>query len=591
MPHEQILIAVILLVSAVLFVWGRPRYDIVALLALLAATLVGLVPSGAMFSGFGHPAVVTVAAVLVISQGLRNAGVVQMLSDRLAPMLENPVTQIGALTVLCALCSAFMNNVGALAILLPLALESTLKQGRPAALVLMPLSFGAILGGLATMIGTPPNVIIAAYRQDLTGEAFGMFDFSPVGAVAAAAGVLFLVLIGWRLIPEGRRGRTPPELLFSIDEYMTELRVPDESPLDGASLASIVDKAGIDVSFFALIRGETRRPAPSRRAVLRAGDILVVNADPTEIKRLVDSAGLELVGEFELDAGQISSADVVLAEAVITPNSPLEGRTPGMVGLRRAHGLNLIAVARSDEPIRRRLDAVQFRAGDVLLLQGEDDALGDAMTRLGLLPLAGRQLALGREPRVQLAVGLFAAALAATATGLLPAALALTAAAVAFVLLGLIPLRELYDAIDWPVIVLLGAMIPVGGALETSGAAAALAQGLAAIAGDAPGWLMLTLVLLVTMTLSDIMNNAATVVVMAPIAVGISAQTGASMDAFLMAVAIGGSCAFLTPIGHQCNTLVMGPGGYRFGDFWRLGLPLEILVVAIAIPLLILVWG
>ena len=591
MSGAQMQIAAILAVAAGLFIWGRPRYDIVALLALIAATLCGLIPASDMFAGFGHPAVITVAAVLVISRGLRNAGVVQVLSDRLAPLLENPLTQIGALTILCAVCSAFMNNVGALAILMPLALESTLKQGRSPALVLMPLSFGAILGGLATMIGTPPNVIIAAYRQDLTGEAFGMFDFSPVGAVAAAAGVVFLVIVGWRLIPRERSGRTPPEMLFSIDEYMSELRVPAGSPLAGSSLAAIADKSGIDVAFFALIRGEERRPAPSRRARLQEGDILVVNADPTEIKRLVDSAGLELVGDVALDPDTLRSADIVLAEAVISPNSPLEGRTPGMVGLRRAHGLNLIAAARRDEPIRRRLDEMHFRAGDVLLLQGDSDAMGDSFSRLNLLPLAQRQLGLGREPKVLLAVGLFALALAATAVGLVPAALSLTAAAVAYVLLGLIPVRELYEAVDWPVIVLLGSMIPVGGALETSGAAAALAAGLADIAAGAPLWLMLALVLIVTMTLSDIMNNAATVVVMAPIAVGLAGQTGGSVDAFLMAVAIGGSCAFLTPIGHQCNTLVMGPGGYRFGDFWRVGLPLEVLIILIAIPLLLVFWS
>jgi len=591
MTFEQIAIAAILVAAMALFIRGWPRYDVVALLALLAAAAVGLIAPGAVFSGFGHPAVITVAAVLIISRGLRNSGAIDLVAEHLVPFMKTPARQNSALVSIIAFASAFMNNVGALAILMPVAIETATRQGFSVARLLMPLSFGAILGGMMTMIGTPPNVIIATYRGEALGEPFHMFDFTPVGAIVAFLGVIYLLYFGWRLLPRERSGKTPPEKLFQIRDYMTEAQVTEDSPLVGRSIGSMPETAEVDVMVTALVRNDERRPAPSRRTRLQVGDVLVLRGDPTELSDFLETTKLELVGDRDLGPEHLSSDEVALVECVVNPQSMLIGRSARTAHLRRRHGMNLIAIARQDQRIRERMDRAVFEAGDVLLLQGDSEGLPDTLARLGCFPLMGRGLRLGRERRVLLAVGLFAAGLGVTAAGLLPAAVALSMVAVAMVLTDLVSPRELYETIDWPVIVLLGAMIPVGGALETTGLATLIANELAGLTGALPWWAILTFVLVVTMTLSDVMNNAATAVVMAPIAVGIAQATGTSPDAYLMAVAVGASCAFLTPIGHQNNTLVMGPGGYRFSDYWRIGLPLEILIVAVSVPLIILFWG
>ena len=590
MDNSQIAISAILVAAVVLFIWGRPRYDVVAILALLATAIAGLVAAQEVFLGFGHPAVITVIAVLVISRGLHSAGVVDMIAGWLSPLIERPQVHLGALTLTCGFCSAFMNNVGALAILMPVALETASRQGRSPATLLMPLSFGAILGGLATMIGTPPNIIIAQYRANVFDQPFTMFDFAPVGGVIAIMGVIYLVLFGWRLIPRHRRGQGNAEDNFQIRDYMTEVRLGADTSLVGRSIATLPEMDDLDVLVTALIRGDERRPAPSRRTKLQADDILVLRADPTDLNSFIEVAKLELVGDEELSPEHLRSDEIALIEAVITTGSSLIKQSARTANLRNRHGLNLLAIARQGQRIRSRLDRVVMQAGDVLLLQGNSGSMPETLSPLGCLPLMHRGLRLGQRRRVLLGLGIFVGALTACGFGVLPAAVALTAAAVSLILLNFLNLRETYEAIDWPVIVLLGGMIPVGGALESTGTANLLAGGLVDLAGFLPVWLILAFVLVLTMTLSDVMNNAATAVVMAPISVGIAQGLGSNPDGFLMAVAVGASCAFLTPIGHQCNTLVLGPGGYRFSDYWRVGLPLEVLITAVAVPLIMWIW-
>ncbi|MBT5195673.1 MAG: SLC13 family permease, partial [Rhodospirillaceae bacterium] len=488
MDYAQFAITGILVAAVVLFIWGRPRYDVVAVLALLATAIAGLVPAAEVFAGFGHPAVITVIAVLIVSRGLRNAGVVDMIAGWLSPLIDRPQLHLAALTMTCGFCSAFMNNVGALAILMPVALETAGKQQRSPAALLMPLSFGAILGGLATMIGTPPNVIIAQYRADAFDQPFAMFDFTPVGGVIAVLGILYLVAFGWRLIPRHRQGQANAEDVFQIRDYMTEARLGPDGALVGRSIATLPELDELDVLVTALIRGEERRPAPSRRTKLQAGDILVLRADPTDLKSFIEAAQLELVGDEELSPEHLASDEIALIEAVVTTESNLAGRSARTANLRNRQGLNLLAIARQGQRVRSRLDRVVMRPGDVLLLQGDSGAMPDTLSRLGCLPLMRRGLRLGEERRVLLGLGIFAGALAASGLGLLPAAVALTAAAVAMVLLGFLNLREMYDAIDWPVIVLLGGMIPVGGALESTGTASLLANGLVGLAGSLPVW-------------------------------------------------------------------------------------------------------
>lgn len=591
MTYDQTLVVAILAVTLAMFVWGRIRYDVVALGALLAGVVAGLIPAGEAFSGFGHPAVITVAAVLVISRTLSTTGALDRLSALIERAADKPLFHIVVLSGTGAVLSGFMNNVGALALLMPVALQSAAKADRSPAAILMPLSFGSILGGLATLIGTPPNIIIATYRGTAIGEPFAMFDFTPVGGTVALAGLVFMAVIGWRLIPADRRGRSAPGDLFAIDDYVAELHPLEDSDFIGKPVLAIEDAGkGDEVYVVGVIRNDRRVLVPLRRHVLRADDVLLVRGDSEAITKLAASAGLKFAGSERPLAKELQSDDVILMEAVVTPGSMLEGRTPTAMSLRQRFGVNLLALSRQGARITARLGSTNLRAGDVLLLQGDAERLPDVLTHLGCLPLVQRGLTLRKPRRAIIAAAVFAVAIVATAIGLLPAAVALAAAVVAFVLTGVLSVRDLYDGIDWPVIVLLAAMIPVGRALETTGTTGLVSDLILRLGEGYPVYVVLGFLLVVTMTLSDIMNNAATAVVMAPIAAGVASGLGYSPDPFLMAVAIGASCAFLTPIGHQNNALVMGPGGYHFGDYWRVGLPLEILIVVISVPLLMVVW-
>lgn len=584
---QQIIVFTVLALALTLFIWGRWRYDVVALLALLAVTVTGIIPGDQAFAGFGHPAVITVAAVLVVSRGLRNSGVVDVLAKPLFRVSERPSVQVGALSSLVASLSAFMNNVGALALLLPVAIRMARKNGRSPSLLLMPLAFGSLLGGLITLIGTPPNIIIATFRAETGADPFRMFDFAPVGLGVAVAGILFVTLIGWRLVPQ-RKGAASREELFEIGDYVTEVVVPADSDLVGKRLRDLGSVSEAEVVVIALLRGERRLNNPSSFERLRAEDVLVVEADSEDLRELVDAAGLKLSGSRKLGEDALDSGS--LMEAVVMADSPIIDQTARSLNLRWRYGVNLLGVARMGSRIHRRLRDIRFQTGDVLLLQGPAETFTNTLSTLGCLPLAGRGLSLGQPRRVELGIAIFGTALLLAAFGLLPIQVTFIGAAVAMLLTNIISLREAYESIDWSIIVLLGAMIPVGQALEISGGADLIASGTLAASGQMPPVVSLIIILVATMFLSDLVNNAAAAVLMAPIAISVASGLGASADPFLMAVAIGASCAFLTPIGHQSNTLVMGPGGYQFGDYWRMGLLLEVVILVVSIPLIMLFW-
>lgn len=588
MMLEQATVFAVLVVALVLFVWGRWRYDIVALLALLSVAIAGLVPREEIFAGFGHPAVVTVGAVLVASRGLLNSGLVGAIASWMGGLGDRPMALVLALTGLVSVCSAFMNNVGALALLLPVAIQMSRKSGQPPSVFLMPLAFGSLLGGMTTLIGTPPNIIIAAIRADAAGQPFRMFDFTPVGAGVAVAGVLFIALLGWRLIPR-RQGQASREELFQIKDYITEARVPEKSKMASKTLYELERAVEEEVTVVGLVRDGRRMLAPSIFERLNPGDLLIIEADSNALKSLLDTTGLELVGSK--DTGEaVRSEEVSVVEAVVKPDSAMIGNTAWTLNLRWRYGVNLLGVARHGARLKERLRSIQFRAGDILLLQGGTEALQEALQTLGCLPLAERGLRLGQPRRLVLAASLFGAALAVAATGLLPVEIAFVSAAIGMVIAGMLSIREMYEAVDWSVIVLLGAMIPVAAALESTGGAGLVADGLLRMSGRMPPAITLMIVLVGTMFLSDLVNNAAAAVLMAPIAISVAGGMGVSADPFLMSVAVGASCAFLTPIGHQSNALVMGPGGYRFGDYWRLGFPLEILIFLVSVPLILWFW-
>jgi len=591
MTIDQGIVFAILVATLIMFVWERWRYDIVALAALLAVFLAGLIPAGEVFLGFGHPAVITVAAVLVISRGLMNAGVVDAMSRQLSKVGSNLTIQMAALTGVVVISSAFMNNVGALALLMPVAIWMAREHGRSPSLLLMPLAFGSLIGGLITLIGTPPNIIIATYRTEVAGSPFSMFDFAPVGAGVALVGWIFIALLGWRLTPR-RESAPDAKDLFHIEDYVSELRVPGNSKIVGHSLHQLTDDLDreVDALVVGLIRGDRQIPTPAWRDPIEAGDILLVEADSDDLMTLIEGLGLELAESKLEHLHALESDDIRIIEAIVTPNSSMPGETAIGVRLRSNYSVNLLAVARQGQRLESRLGQVEFEVGDILLLQGKDDFLKDALTALGCLPLAERGIRLYKPKRILQAVGIFGVAMAAAAFNVLPVQVAFPAAALVMVVIGLISLHEIYESIDWPIIILLGAMFPLGHALEATGGAQLIARLMLLVSDRFPPAVSLTLLILTTMLLSNVVNNAAAAVLMAPIAISLATGMAVSADTMLMGVAIGASCAFLTPVGHQSNALVMAPGGYRFGDYWRMGLPLSILVVVAAVPLIIVVW-
>ena len=585
-----------------LFAWGKWRYDVVAVIALFSLVVGNVVlekilnradsklidPDHAL-DGFGHAAVITVAAVLVISRALRNSGVVDLIARRLMPLAKNQLLHIASLCVVAAVLSAFMNNVGALALLLPVALKTASEQNRSPTLILMPLAFASILGGMITMIGTPPNIIISIFREEHTaaGEAFGMFAFSPVGGMVALFGVAFVTLIGWRFIPKDAQKKSGTEELFALNEYITEVRVPEDCKFVGKTLGEVEKETGEKMMVFGFIRKDGKVISPNRNNLVRADARYLVKVDPLDLQVIMDESGLRLAKELRARMDSIEGGDVTFGEVLVTPSSHLLGRTRAELRRRTSGSVVLMAVARQGQPMRKRLGDIVFRVGDVLLLQGNGDDLKEHVINLHLLPLAERELQVGIFSKVSVAVGIFGAAIALSMFDVLPTTLAFLGAIIAYVFLGILPMRDLYRQIDWPVIVLLGAMIPVSGALQDTGLTDKIADFVSNHKGSVPAWGILAILMVLTMTLSDVINNAATALIMAPIGVGIALQMGASPDPFLMAVAVGASCAFLTPIGHQCNALILGPGGYRFGDYWRMGLPLEVLIVAGSVPLIL----
>ena len=589
MNTDQWLITAILMLTLVLFVWGKYRHDIVAAIALGLCVLAGLVAADEAFVGFSHPAVITVAAVLVISDALRRSGVVDVIVQKILPYTESPLSHILIMTTVVTVASAFMNNVGALALMLPVALATCSKHQRSPALILMPLAFGSILGGMTTAIGTPPNIIIAMMRAEASGESFSMFDFSPVGVAIAIMGVLFITLVGWRLIPAARLKSSSPDQLFAIDEYLTEVIVTADSSLVGKSVDEIdgLQDASIEIVGIAHRHGKTM----SMRAgqLLNAGDILLLQADPSEVQPLLDKNELELITSADKKFSKLTQGELTLVEGVIKKGSVLEGRDVPFLRRRSGGSLALVGLAREGQHIRR-LRRKQFKAGDILLLQGAVDDINERLSELGMIPLAERNINLGQPKKIAISLAIFTVAISLGMAKILPLAIVFCLAVIVYLLLDILPVRNLYDAIDWPVIILLSAMIPVGSALQSTGLTELLATQVLTLTQGMPVYLIIGLVLVVTMFLSDIINNAATAVIMAPLAYGIAMGLGVSADPFFMAVAVGASCAFLTPIGHQSNTLVLGPGGYAFGDYWRMGLPLEIMIVLLAVPLILLVW-
>ena len=583
MTWAQGAILAVLGCTLAVFVWDRWRYDVVAITSLMACVLLGLIGPEAAFAGFSNPAVITVAAVLVISHALGRTGAIDALAGRLIDAGSSQIAHLAAFCVLGALLSGFMNNVGALALLLPVALSTARRHGYAPSLLLMPLSFATLLGGMTTLIGTPPNLLISTFRAEATGARFLLFDFAPTGLALSAAGIAYLLLVGRRFLPD--RGPPQQEAGFEIGDYVTEARVAPASRLIGHEVGRLA--AGSGVAVLGVIRDGRHVFGRLPETVLQANDILLLQADTASLERAIEADGLELIQRGPQEAQ--SGADLTLVEAVVLPNAVVQGSSPSSLDLRQRYGVTLVAAARQGRRFEGRLRDATLSAGDILLLEGEPMRLRATIADLGCLPLADRRLAF--EPRrIAMPLGLFAVGIALAASGLLPAAVAFTGVVLAMVLTRVIRPSQVYGSIDWPVVVLLGAMIPLGTALEETGAARLIGGSILMVSGEVGPLVMLAIVLVMTMAITPVLNNAATVVIMAPIVISIAASMGAAPDPNQMAVAIGASCDFLTPFGHHNNTIIMGPGGYRFGDFWRVGLGLEVVVLLVSLVVIPVVW-
>jgi di/tricarboxylate transporter len=481
-----------------------------------------------------------------------------------------------------------MNNVAALAKLMPLDIQAARKAKRSPSLTLMPLSFASILGGMITLIGTPPNIVVAEFRATALGAPYRMFDFAPVGLSCAIVGVLFVTLIGWRLLPAALRTSDTGQKPFDLADYIAELRVPEGSSVIGQRVRDLDETAAkSDVEIVGLVRRGQRMPGLARVVEIKAGDILVLEAHPENIDEVLGALQLEYVGA---GTSQLEEQDLRLLEAVVTEASSLAGRSARSLRLLYRYGVALVGVSRAGRRFREQVRKLTIWPGDVLLLLGAEDRLADAAARLRCLPLRDRGQRLVQRDKAWLAVGIFTTAIVLASLGVVYLPVALGCVAALLVLLNIVPARELYESVEWPVIVLLGSMIPIGEALQTTGGTALIAGGIVSLSAGFSPAVVLVLLIVVTMTLSDVMNNTATAVIAAPVAVDIATRLGVSPDPFLMGVAVAASCAFLTPIGHKNNTLILGPGGYRFGDYWRMGLPLEVLIVVVATPTILWVW-
>jgi di/tricarboxylate transporter len=590
MTHEQFLSMAVLAVTLGLFIWDRLRYDVVALISLLAAIATGVVPMAKAFTGFSDQIVVVVASALVISKALSLSGTVERLLEPLAHRLTTTTRQAAVLVGAVTALSAFMKNIGALAIFMPVALQFSRRIKASPSRLMMPLAFGSLLGGVMTLIGTSPNIIVSRVREDLTGHPFSMFDFFPVGAGIATTGLLFLIF-GWRLLPERRSPTSSAEGELRVRDYLTEIRLLPNSPLIDGTVGDLEALSSGAVTVAALIRDKGHRYIPGEHWRLLEDDIIIVETDPENLKKLLTTGKLEIVTGSAENADTMEPwEELVLMETVVAPSSPLIGCTIKEFRLRSRFGVNVLALGRGGRQLVTQLRQIPIQVGDVMVVQGPSNAMATVLADLACLPLAYRNLAFDKPRRFNLTVPILMIAILLISLEVVTVAVGFFAAAVILVVTRHLSLREAYEAIDWPILVMLGALIPVSDAIQSTGASDLIAGGLASLATTLPPEGTVVLMLLAAMLLTPFLNNAATVLVMAPIAASLAHKMSLNPDPLLMAVAIGAACDFLTPIGHQCNTLVMGPGGYKFGDYWRLGLPLSIMVVVMGSALLLLFW-
>lgn len=571
------------------FVWGRFRYDLVAVVALVAGLAVGIIPAEAAFDGFKNDVTVIIACALIVSAAFARSGIVELAMRRILPHLKTERSQVPVLTGAVTLLSMATKNVGALAIMMPVALQVARRTGSAPSRLLMPMAFGAMAGGMVTLVGTAPNIIVAEVRQEILGQPFQMYDYAPVGLALTAIALAFLAF-AYRMLPRDRQGATSLNAALAANAYATEVSAPEDWAPGAMSVSALAECGEGDVRIMALIRGGKRRPNPRGNTVIRPGDVLLVEGGQEALEQFIARSRLKLIRENRPVTLENSAEEIAIVEAVIGRNSPLQGQSVRQSDLYGQHGINLLGVSRSGYELTQHLRTARLQPGDIVLLQGAEQAMPTALQALDLLPLAEREVRLGSARKRFLPAGVLAIAMALVGFGVVPVAVAFFGAAVAIVALSGLKMREAYAALDGPLLVLIAALIPVSDAIQSTGGSDLIAGLLRNVFGGMPGVIAVGGVMLASMAVTPFLNNAATVLIVAPIGATLAKQLGFNPDPFLMAVAVGAACDFLTPIGHQCNTLVMGPGGYKFSDYPRLGAPLSLLVLLAGPPLILMFW-
>lgn len=571
------------------FVWGRFRYDLVAVVALVAGLAVGIIPADAAFDGFKNDVTVIIACALIVSAAFARSGIIELAMRRVLPHLKTERSQVPVLTGAVTLLSMATKNVGALAIMMPVALQVARKTGSAPSRLLMPMAFGAMAGGMVTLVGTAPNIIVAEVRHEILGKPFAMFDYAPVGLGLTAIALVFLAF-GYHLLPKNRQGAATLNAALAANAYATEVRAPEDWVVGSMSVKALTECGEGDVRIMALIRDGKRRPRPRGNIVIRPGDVLLVEGEQQALEEFLGRSKLSLIRDDRPILMESASEEIAVVEAVVGRNSPLQGQSVRQSDLYGQHGINLLGVSRSGYELTQHLRTARLQPGDIILLQGAEQSLPTALKALDLLPLAEREVRLGSVRKRFLPAVVLAIAMTLVGFGVAPVAIAFFGAAVVIVALGGLKMREAYAALDGPLLVLIAALIPVSDAIQNTGGSDLIASLLRNVFGGMPGVIAVGGVMLASMAVTPFLNNAATVLIVAPIGATLAKQLGFNPDPFLMAVAVGAACDFLTPIGHQCNTLVMGPGGYKFSDYPRLGAPLSLLVLLAGPPLILLFW-
>jgi len=589
MNSEQILLVAIFCLLFSLLLWGKFRYDLVAFSILIISVAIGVVPYNNAFDGFAHPATIIVALVLVVSKGLINSGAIFFIGQKISAFGKNLWGHISIIGFIGAILSAFMNNVAALALLMPIDINKARASNWPPRKTLMPLSFATILGGMATLIGTPPNIIISSIRYEHTGEPFKMFDFFPVGGITAIIGLAFVALIGWRLIPKTSQNDDAGKELIEIASYVSNLTASQNSLILGKNLHEIYEAAEkCDAAVLGIIRNSIRIDKGSRNLKIEENDQLIIDATPESLDEFRSIQKLEF--PFKKDRILAESDNYIPIEVVVTDTSRLLNTSAIKVGLAWRKATVLLGISRKGRPIRKQIRRTIIREGDMLLILVPKESFNEVINWIGCLPLAARGLNITDTSKMTAALSIFFVGLIVASVGLLKLPIVLGLVIILYCLTKIVPPREVYSSVEWPVIILLASVIPLGAALESNGTTEIIVQILTKYASSMEPWLIIAIIMIITMTLSDILNNTATTLVIAPISIQLAQTLNLNTDTFLMAVAVSASCAFLTPIGHKNNTIILGPGGYRFGDYWRMGLVLEVLIIITSIPLLLIFW-